>query len=139
MKKTLFLFIFSFVSLISNASNENYWEPVMDAIIEVESNGNPYAVSPSGKYVGAMQIAKIVVDDCNEYLKFKKSKKRYTYNDRYDVQKSKEMFILIQERYNKERNIEKAVRIWNGGCNYNIKSTDKYYLKFLKKYNKRDI
>lgn len=139
MKKTLFLFIFSFVSLISSASNENYWEPVMDAIIKVESNGNPYAVSPSGKYVGAMQIAKIVVDDCNEYLKSKKSKKRYTYNDRYDVKKSKEMFILIQERYNKEKNIENAVRIWNGGCNYNKKSTDKYYLKFLKKYNKRDI
>ena len=139
MKKTLFLFIFSFVSLISNASNENYWEPVMDAIIEVESNGNPYAISPSGKYVGAMQIAKIVVDDCNEYLQLKKSKKRYTYNDRYDVQKSKEMFILIQERYNKEKNIEKAVRIWNGGCNYNKKSTDKYYLKFLKFYNKRDV
>lgn len=139
MKKTLFLFIFSFISLISSASNENYWEPVMDAIIKVESNGNPYAVSPSGKYVGAMQIAKIVVDDCNEYLKSKKSKKRYTYNDRYDVKKSKEMFILIQERYNKEKNIEKAVRIWNGGCNYNKKSTDKYYLKFLKKYNKRDM
>ena len=104
MKKTLFLFIFSFVTLFSNASNENFWGPVIDALIQVESSGDTNAVSPSGKYVGAMQIAPIVVDDCNEYLKMKKINKKYTYTDRYDLQKSKEMFLLIQERYNKERN-----------------------------------
>ena len=139
MKKTLFLIMFSFVTLFSSASSEKYWELVIDAIIQVESGGNTNAVSPSGKYVGAMQIAPIVVDDCNQYLKMKKNPKRYTYNDRYDLQKSKEMFLLIQERYNKERNIEKGVRIWNGGCGYSKKSTDKYYLKFLKYYNKRDM
>ena len=36
-----------------------------------------------------MQIKKLVVDDCNEYLKLKGSKKRFTYQDRYDVNKIK--------------------------------------------------
>ena len=138
MKKTLLLFMFSFVSLFSNASNETYWNQVINAIIQVESSGNPNAISPGGKYVGIMQIGTVVVDDCNEYLQLKKINKRYEYNDRYNVQKSKEMFILIQKRYNKEKDVEKAVRIWNGGCNYKKESTDNYYLKFLKYYNKRD-
>ena len=49
------------------------WNPVMDAIIQVESEGNPNAVS--GNSVGAMQITPILVKDCNEILKKQKSKK----------------------------------------------------------------
>ena len=50
------------------------WNPVMDAIIQVESEGNPNAVS--GKSVGAMQITPILVKDCNDILKRQKSNKR---------------------------------------------------------------
>ena len=70
------------------------WNPVMDAIIQVESEGNPRAVS--GNQVGVMQITPILVQDCNDILKMRKSKKRYTLADRYNVAKSKEMFLLIQ-------------------------------------------
>lgn len=112
------------------------WDKVINAIIQVESNGNPKAINTKTDAVGAMQIRKIVVDDCNEYLKKMKKTKRFTYDDRWDVQKSKEMFVLIQMRYNKTNNIEKAARIWNGGCCYNKKSTDRYYQKFLSYYNK---
>lgn len=126
--------------LCLTSSNEyidtSKWERVIDAIIQVESSGNPKAVSPCGKYIGAMQIHKIVVDDCNEYLAMLKKTKRYKYEDRWDVQKSKEMFVLIQMRYNKTNDVEKAARIWNGGCGYNVKSTNGYYQKFLKFYNK---
>jgi hypothetical protein len=52
------------------------------------------------------------------------------------VQKSKEMFVLIQMRYNKTNDVEKAARIWNGGCGYSKKATDKYYARFLKFYKK---
>jgi hypothetical protein len=113
------------------------WEEVIEAIIKIESNGNLKAVSPSGKHVGPMQIAKIVVDDCNEYLRMLKKDKRYTYEDRWDLQKSKEMFVLIQMRYNKTNDVEKAARIWNGGCGYSKKATDGYYMKFLRHYKKR--
>lgn len=113
------------------------WTQVINAIIQVESRGNENAVSKDGKCVGAMQIQKIVVDDCNEYLKLKKSKKRYTYNDRYSKEKSIEMFYLIQERYNKTNDIEKGIRIWNGGpLGHKYKSTISYYNKVLSKMKK---
>jgi hypothetical protein len=105
------------------------WNPVMDAIIQVESEGNPKAVS--GNSVGAMQITPILVKDCNDILKKQKSKKRYTMADRYSVAKSKEMFLLIQKYYNPENSIEKAIRSWNGGVRYRVKSTNRYYKKVL--------
>ena len=105
------------------------WNPVMDAIIQVESEGNPKAVS--GNSVGAMQITPILVKDCNEILKKQKSKKRYTLADRYSVAKSKEMFLLIQSHYNPENSIEKAIRSWNGGVRYSVRATNRYYKKVM--------
>ena len=105
------------------------WNPVMDAIIQVESEGNPKAVS--GNSVGVMQITPILVKDCNDILKRLKSKKRYTMDDRYSVAKSKEMFLIIQKYYNPENNIEKAIRLWNGGINYSTRATNRYYKKVL--------
>ena len=112
----------------TNTSGFN-WNPVMDAIIQVESEGNPKAVS--GNSVGAMQITPILVKDCNQILKKQKSKKQYTMADRYSVSKSKEMFLIIQKYYNPENNIEKAIRLWNGGVKYSIRATNKYYKKVL--------
>ena len=112
----------------TNTSGFN-WNPVMDAIIQVESEGNPNAVS--GNSVGAMQITPILVKDCNDILKKQKSKKRYTMADRYSVAKSKEMFLIIQKYYNPENNIEKAIRLWNGGVKYTTKATNRYYKKVL--------
>ena len=110
------------------------WDPVINAIIQVESEGNPKAVG--GNSAGILQITPILVKQCNIILKTKKSSKRYTMNDRFSVAKSKEMFILIQEYYNKERNLEKAIRLWNGGPGYTIKGTQKYLNKVMRCYNK---
>ena len=107
------------------------WNPVMDAIIEVESGGDAKAVS--GNSVGAMQITPILVKDCNNILQKKNSKKRYTLADRYSVEKSKEMFLLIQSHYNPANNIEKAIRLWNGGVNYSVRATTRYYQKVMRK------
>ena len=115
----------------SNTTSAFDWNPVMDAIILVESEGNPRAVS--GNSVGAMQITPIFVKECNNILKNLKSNKRYTLDDRYSVKKSKEMFLLIQKYYNPENNVEKAIRSWNGGVKYSIKATEKYYRKVLAK------
>ena len=105
------------------------WNPVMDAIIKVESEGNPRAVS--GNSVGVMQITPVLVKECNDILKKQKSNKRYTLDDRYSVEKSKEMFLLIQKYFNPENNVEKAIRSWNGGIKYSVKATNKYYEKVL--------
>lgn len=110
----------------------NYWDPVITAIAKVESSLNTKAVSKSGKYVGYLQIGKPLVIDCNNYLKRIGSKKRFTFDDRFDKQKSIEMFIIYQMKYNKSNSVEKAIRIWNGGSGYTIKGTQAYYDKVKK-------
>lgn len=102
----------------------------MDAIIKVESEGNPRAVS--GNSCGAMQITPILVKECNNILKKRKSKKRYKLSDRFSVSKSKEMFLLFQSFYNPLCDVEKAIRSWNGGINYTVKGTQRYFNKVMK-------
>ena len=76
---------------------ENFdWEPVMKAIVQVESEGNTRAVK--GNSCGAMQITPILVAECNNILKKRNSKKRYTLRDRFSLEKSKEMFLLMQSQ-----------------------------------------
>lgn len=108
------------------ATSENFnWAPVMDAIVQVESEGNCKAVS--GNSVGAMQITPILVVECNRILKRKKVKKRFKLSDRFSLAKSKEMFLIFQSYYNPMNSIEKAIRSWNGGLNYSMKRTQRYY------------
>ena len=115
-----------------NDSSEQFdWNPVMEAIILVESEGNPRIVN--GNQVGAMQITPIMVRECNNILKARGSEKQYKMTDRYDVEKSKEMFLLIQSQYNKSNNVEKAIRSWNGGPNYSNRGTERYYQKVLRR------
>ncbi len=109
------------------------WNPVIDAIIEVESEGNAKAVDKSGKSCGILQITPILVEECNRILSLKKSSKRYTMNDRFSVKKSKEMFLLFQSFYNPKNSVELAIRSWNGGMNYTLKGTQKYFEKVMSK------
>ena len=128
MKKVIMILSMSLVVILLQAKSPSFnWDPVMDAIIQVESGGNPNAVS--GNSVGVMQITPILVEDCNLILEKKKSKKRYTLADRYSAKKSKEMFLLIQSYYNPMNNIEKAIRLWNGGVNYSVRATNRYFRK----------
>ena len=122
------------MSMSAQKKNESYdWSKVIDAISKVESKGNPSATSKD--CVGILQIRPILVADCNEYLKMKGSKKRFTLKDRFSVEKSKEMFILYQKRYNPSNNVEKAIRLWNGGCGYSVEKTNGYLSKVMKYYN----
>lgn len=106
------------------------WTPVVNAIIQVESKGNPRAVC--GPYVGVLQISPILVKDCNNILKSRGSKKRYSLSDRYNEKKSREMFAIIQSHYNPGHNVEKAIRLWNGGTGYSVAKTQKYYNKVMR-------
>lgn len=113
------------------ASTEDFdWEPVMQAIIQVESEGNAKAVK--GNSCGAMQITPILVAECNQILKKRNSKKRFTLRDRYSLAKSKEMFELIQSYFNPLNDIERAIRSWNGGNKYSVKRTQRYFEKVMK-------
>lgn len=136
IKQTILVCAMLMASLAVNAQkkSESYdWNKVINAIAMVESKGN--ASAKSKDCVGLLQIRPVLVNDCNEYLKLKKSNKRYTLKDRLNPNKSKEMFILYQKRYNPTNNIEKAIRLWNGGCGYSKAKTENYYRKTLKYYN----
>ena len=135
-KTSLTVLLVTFYSLSVFASNKGKdnrfdWTPVIDAIIQVESGGDPRAVSICGMSCGAMQITPILVKECNNILRKRGSKKRYTLSDRFSVEKSKEMFLLMQSQFNPTNNIEKAIRAWNGGNNYKVHSTNRYYRKVM--------
>lgn len=83
--------------------------------------------------MGVLQITPIAVRECNNILKRRGSEKRYTLEDRFDIDKSKEMFYLIQSKYNPTNDIEKAIRLWNGGPNYTQRGTEAYYKKVLQR------
>jgi hypothetical protein len=109
------------------------WGAVVEAIAQVESEGRPDLVSRNGLYVGYLQISKILVRQCNQIL----GTQAYTYNDRYDKQKSIEMFIIYQEHFNKEGNMEKAIRLWCSGeirCMKRKRATEGYYRRVMRKY-----
>ena len=112
------------------------WGTVINAIEQVESEGRANAVSRDGRYVGCLQISKILVRQCNIIVGYNK----YTYDDRYSKDKSHEMFIVFQEHFNKEGNMEKAIRLWNSGdlnCMNRKASTDGYYRRVMAKYNQQ--
>ena len=128
----LFVFtanLYAFAENNETQSPQFDWNPVMDAIIQVESEGNPKAVS--GNSCGAMQITPILVRECNNILKRRKSKKRFKLSDRFNVANSKEMFIMFQSVHYPQNSIEQAIRSWNGGLRYSIKGTQRYFNKVM--------
>lgn len=109
------------------------WGAVINAIAMVESQGQPNVVSKNGLYVGYLQISEILVRECNRIVGYQK----YTYADRYDKQKSINMFIDYQEYYNPDGNMERAIRLWNSGdlkCMTRKARTEGYYQRVMKKY-----
>jgi len=135
VKKLTLTCLMSILVLTVNAQAEKMydWTKIMNAIIQVESKGN--INTRSKDCVGILQIRPILVADVNEYLKMKGSNKRFKLSDRLNVEKSKEMFVIYQKRYNPTNDIEKAIRLWNGGCGYSKAKTENYYRKVMKYYN----
>lgn len=98
---------------------------LVNAIIYVESRGDVNAHNVSEDAVGVLQIRPIMVKEVNRVLGFDK----YTLQDRWDKQKSIEMFNVIRQTTPNPTN-EKIARNWNGGPNgYKKKSTLKYWQK----------
>ena len=118
---------------VSAQKNGFDWEPVMNAIIQIESKGNPAAVN--GPYVGVLQISPVLVKECNNILKSTGSNKRYSLSDRFNAAKSKEMFIIIQSFHNPLNSVERAIRLWSGGIRYNVAKTQAYLRKVMRNMN----
>lgn len=127
--------------LVLSTTNKSYpnnpngkWDDIIEAIAFIESGHDSTLVSPNGKHVGYLQISKILVDDCNQKANYKK----YRYKDRLSKEKSIQMFHDIQRHYNPNNDIEKAIRLWNGGIGYSVSGTQEYYMKVMN-YLKENI
>lgn len=138
MKKLLasMLMVFTLTAAAKPAPEidlQKKWGAVIQAIAMVESECHPDKVSRNGLYVGYLQISEILVRECNRIVGYKK----YTYADRYDKQKSIDMFIDYQEHYNPDGNMERAIRLWNSGdlkCMTRKARTEGYYQRVMKRY-----
>ena len=127
--KYVFLVMVSMMSVMT--VNAKPSDSLINAIIKVESNDNVNVIGDNGKAVGCMQIWKVVVDDVN-----KVSKLKYNYNDRFNKEKSIEIFKLYINKYATAKRLgrtptdEDMVRIWNGGPNgFKKAGTKQYWLK----------
>lgn len=100
------------------------WNAFIEALIWVESKGNPNAIGNSDD-VGVLQIKKVMVDECNRIVGYK----HFEYEDRLDSIKSVQMFNVVQKYYNPKKNMHFALKIWNSKASLN------YHQKVENKYN----
>lgn len=87
------------------------WDVLVEALIQVESEGNPFAVGKTND-LGILQITPIYVKDVNRIL----GEERFTLDCRVDIDKSLEMFEIYQSYYNPDRDINRAIKLHNPGA-----------------------
>ncbi len=87
------------------------WDIFLQALVMVESEGNPNAVGKTND-VGILQITPIYVKEVNRILK----EERYTLADRTNPDKSVEMFSVMQDYWNPDHDIELAIHLHNPGA-----------------------
>lgn len=109
---------------------QKYYD-LVEAISIVESEGDSTAYCKSERAAGLLQIRPIMVREVNRI----EGKQRFKLSDRWNVNKSIEMFFIYSEYYsnvyNETRYIyENISRRWNGGPNgHKKKSTISYWKK----------
>jgi len=94
--------------------NQESEDELINALIQIESSGNDNAYTASEDAVGCLQIRRTMVKDVNRILKRRGSEKRYEFKDRWNRQKSIEMFNIYRDYYNLTTP-EEIARCWNGG------------------------
>ena len=112
-------------------------DPLIQAMIMVESEGNDSAYHKGEKAAGCLQIRPIMVREVNRILDIQKSELEYTLEDRWSREKSIEMFHIVNGYHNKNSTYEEIARAWNGGPNWFKKSLTKRYWKRVQKQLKK--
>lgn len=99
------------------------YEKLWEAICEVESGGDSYAIGDRHLKRHSYGIAQIRQSRLDDYAR--KTGKVYTLRDCFDKEKSREIFM-----YYVNPDFETTARLWNGGENgMKKKSTLKYWNK----------
>ena len=112
---------------------KSQWDDLLVALIQVESSGDSLALG-SCEDRGILQITPITIREVNRLTGL-----NYTHDDAWSVEKSKEMFYIIAEKYCPEGDYEKMARIWNGGPRGHLKETTvAYWARVQKELNKKE-
>ena len=144
MKKSWYVLSILMVVLLSASVFADVKEPVIDkqnvslidALIQVESNGDVNAVGDNGKAYGCLQIWDVVIQDVNRVYRT-----NYKHKDAFSKSKAEQICRLYLTHWGKhyERTTHKKVtyeilaRIWNGGPKgYKKKQTIAYWNKVRK-------
>lgn len=100
------------IRTINASVNENYdlsdWEVLQMAIIKTESEFNRFTLG-SKNDIGIFQITPIYVAEVNRLM----GEHMYDASDAYSVEKSLEMFDIMQRNHNKDHDIDKAIHSHN--------------------------
>ena len=106
---------------------------LVDALILVESAGNPNAFNKKENACGCLQIRPIMVREVNRILRKQNEDKRFTKENRWDCGLSQEMFYIWRDYHHKNSSDEVIARNWNGGPRgYKKQSTEHYWNKVQK-------
>lgn len=115
MKKILVLTVLSFIPLlVSDAKvlsttkedrDKVVWERLVHAICMVESGCDDKAKNKVSSASGRFQMLKVYVDEVNRI----KGRHLYSYKDRFDPVKPREMFEIYQSHHNPTKDIDKAI------------------------------
>lgn len=103
IEKALFVPMYSPINYYNSISEK--YEPLINAIIAVESNGNIKAYNKKENAIGAFQIRQCRIKHYN-----KLTGKNYTHEDMYDFNKAKEVFLYFAAG----KPFEQAAKNWNG-------------------------
>lgn len=87
------------------------WEHLIQALIIVESEGNPNAIGKTND-VGILQITPIYVEEVNRIIDTPK----YNLEMRKSVEYSLEMFEIYQAHHNPDKDIIRAIKLHNPGA-----------------------
>lgn len=114
------------------------WDDFVSAVIYVESRGNDSAYNTKEDAVGCLQIRPIMVREVNRNLRKWNAPFRYTLDDRWDRQKSIDMFDIMAEEVEccldltQMEFFEIVARKWNGGGRGHLKESTLVYWERIK-------
>lgn len=99
------------IPIIDSIPELTEWDILWIAISKVESNIDDSARNPRSTATGRYQLLKCVPEDANRILGYEE----FTYDDRYDSDRSFAMLEIIHSHYNPKKNIDRAIRIHSIG------------------------
>ena len=128
----VFCFLCLCSSMDAQKANDSEWNDLIWSIAQHESKQNPNA--RNGQYLGILQISPVLVSECNKIVGYRK----FSNADRANREKSIEMFNTIQGRYNPQRDMNLAVRLWAVGLSAlkNPSAGQRAYREIMAIYNR---